>query len=135
MNVMIQNKKGCERHLELEVVEPNDPSVCPYPKLDRRAKGIVGRFPDHTSVMGYVSIRWKSVDNREQCRIEQTLRNRWRCVEDYASSMNGGAMFPPSVFLSPTLTNEGMYILVDGARRIMAAAEAGTTHLKCTILR
>jgi len=132
MNVACETRKGCQRHLDLDVTESRHPSTL---NLDRKGKSVIAQYSDFIAVTGLIRIAWKSAESREQCRNEQDARGRWRDVENYRDSMKSGNPLPNPVFLSPSLTGLTTYEMVDGARRIMAAAEAGIAELACTILR
>ncbi len=75
---------------------------------------------------------------RQACKEYETrFRDRRRkYVEPYARAIKEGAQFPAPVFVDPSLSGnaDGLFEMIDGARRVMAHAEAQTATVKVWIV-
>ncbi len=137
---------GCERHLRIEVDALDGPAAAGW---DDHLDGTgVARLAEQVGPPPYAAraararVAWASAADREWCAAhERTMPgnagSRWDDVLDYAARMRDG-LRPPCgpVFLHPGPIGEPAVLLrpVDGARRMMAAAELGLPWIAAVIV-
>lgn len=135
MNVESKANEGCERYLDIDVKASNKAAPFDLADLDHKGRKCAKKAEPYFPVCGKVTARWLNRTAQQQCQEDQTGRKRWCGVLKYAKMLRNGSIPPPPVFLAPCITGGDLYRNIDGARRIMAIAEADSPDIKCVILR
>jgi hypothetical protein len=107
--------------------------------LNSKGRKYMQTVKSYFPVYGKVISRWKDDTSREKCKEYEihfmSKQKRWKCVLDYAIRLENREIPPPPVFLAPCITGTNLYRNIDGARRIMAIAEANWPNIQCIILK
>ena len=125
---------GSENFLDLEVTASDIPCAFDPSSLDSSGRRVLAGYANYCAVLGCVIIAWIDGSHREACKRNQSNRRRWKTVERYTFRLQNGETPPPPVFASPAIAGITFFRMVDGARRIMAAAEAHVPSLSCVVL-
>jgi hypothetical protein len=139
-------KQGCERFLRTEVTfSEGAPPATWYEHLDRKGKRTLRSLlgdPPYVAVSGYATVTWKDEQARQDCISYQSGRkgkhgSRWDDVVRYAARLASDASSDSGpTFVHPDVTICGHKLLrpIDGARRLMAAAEAGGKQIPAIVV-
>ena len=131
------SESGCEQYIDMSVVVSE--VSCPLPVSDRKGRRELNRHVAGVSFIckkGTMTARWKGEADRDRCKAERLKNRRWHDVETYAADILKGNQLPPGLFLHPSLTGrtDGLLVPIDGARRLMAHLEAGTSEIPVVVI-
>lgn len=131
---------GCEKFLRIDVAWSDALAPADWRDyLDETGVirlGVVGSCRAYTA---RIRIAWRDAAAREECALhERTMPGnraggrRWDDVQRYTEMLVGGSA-PPS---GPVFADVGQPLLfpIDGARRMMAAAELGLPEIDAVVL-
>jgi hypothetical protein len=143
LGVEAKPDKGCERFLSIEV-NVTRVAAAPgwYEPLVGKAKPILRELlgePPYVALMGKAKVAWKDDQARNDCIAYQMgwRPSRWDDVLKYAELLSAGKSFnhgPTFVHPTATASSTGLLQPIDGARRLMASAEAGGREIPALIV-
>jgi hypothetical protein len=142
MEVRTPPHTGAERFMAIDVHITEEPADDFDPgRLAPKGRAhfvAAAQAAGYRAVKGAAAIRWRSAADRANCeRYQRGRGDRWGEVLRCARRLRDGELLRHGpVYLHPTLTEapDGKLTAIDGTRRLMAALEAGLTHIDVVVI-